>query len=323
MRNGMRERLAHMTDEELLTIVGDSTDQGWGAAGTALVDGTPVFLKRLPLTQLELEHPRSTKNRYRLPTYYSYGVGSAGFTSWRELAAHEATSELAGFPELLHQRVMPRTAAVRELPWSREQYVQYWRGSAAIGRFIAARDAAPQEIWVVLDHYPYAAQPWLLDNQQAIDEILRQVFEHVEELRELGIVHFDVHLNNVVGDGTTWHLTDFGLAMAQTFELTATERAFLDRHRYYDYANLLASLAYLLSAALGQTTNLRRLAASIDTLDDLAVRYDPAVKAALRRYRAPIMYMVDWWLRMRRPTKRSTYDDGEMRDLLRAAGIRT
>jgi hypothetical protein len=255
--------------------------------------------------------------------YYAYGVGSAGFTSWRELATHEATSKCAGFPELLHQRVMPRTAPARVLPWSREQYVEYWRGSAAIARFMAARDAATQEIWVVLDQHPHTAQSWLLDNQHAIDDLLGQVFERVEELHALGIVHFDVHLNNIVGDGATWHLTDFGLAMAHTFELTATERAFLDRHRYYDHANLLASLAYLLSVALGQTMNLRRLAASIDTLDDLPVRYDPAIKAALRRYRAPIMYMVDWWMRMRRPSKRSTYDDREMRVLLRACGVPT
>src|SRR4051812_35481420 len=164
--------LAQMTDDELLTIVGESTDQGWGAAGAATVDGSTVFLKRLPLTQVEVDHPRSTKNRYRLPTYYSYGVGSAGFTSWRELASHEATSGLPGFPLLLHQRVMPRSAPPRALPFTREQYVAYWRGSAAIGRFMDARDAAPKEIWVVTDHHPHVAQAWLVDNQEAIDDLL-------------------------------------------------------------------------------------------------------------------------------------------------------
>jgi hypothetical protein len=312
-----------MTDDELLSIVGESTDQGWGAAGVASLGGAPVFLKRLPLTQVEVDHPGSTKNRFRLPTYYSYGLGSAGFTSWRELAVHQATSGLLGFPQLLHHRVMPRTARARELPWSREQYVAYWRGSAAIGRFIEARDAAPSEIWIVTDHHPHVAHTWLLDNQHAIDELLAQIFSCIEQLHGLGIVHFDVHLRNVVGNGSAWRLTDFGLAMGEGFELTATERHFLERHRHYDHANLLVSLLYLLADPLDRMPSLRRLAASIDALDDLPVQYDPAIKAALRRYRGPILYMVDWWLRMRRPTKRSTYDDREMRELLRAAGVST
>jgi hypothetical protein len=315
--------LARMSNDELLTIVGESVDQGWGAAGAASVNGSTVFLKRLPLTQLEADHPGSTRNRFRLPTYYSYGVGSAGFTSWRELAVHEATSGLDGFPELLHHRVMPRTAPERALPWSREQYVEYWRGSTAIGRFMAARDAAPEEIWVVVDHHPHVAQPWLLDNQHAIDELLAQVFTRIDQLHELGIVHFDVHLNNVVGDGSTWRLTDFGLAMGDGFDLTATERTFLDRHRWYDHANLLVSLMYLLAGDFPPPVNLRRLAAHLDALDDLPAHYDPAIKATLHRYRAPILYMVDWWSRMRRPSKRSTYDDREMRALLRAAGVPT
>src|SRR4051794_1736686 len=115
--------LALMTDDELLTIVGESTDQGWGAAGAATVDGSTVFLKRLPLTQVEVDPPRSPKTRFRLPTSSPSGAGPAGFTSGRELAVHEATTGLPGFPRLLHQRVMPRTAPARALPWTREQYV--------------------------------------------------------------------------------------------------------------------------------------------------------------------------------------------------------
>src|SRR4051812_17583845 len=82
-------------------------------------DGVPVFLKRLPLTDVEVEHPGSTRNWFKLPTYYSYGVGSAGFGSWREVVAHRVTTGVPGFPELLHDRVMPRTALPRQdLPWT-------------------------------------------------------------------------------------------------------------------------------------------------------------------------------------------------------------
>jgi len=61
-----------------------------------------------------------------LPTFYSYGVGSAGFGAWRELAALQAMSGVRGFPVHLHHRVMLRRSAPRSLPWSETEYVDYW-----------------------------------------------------------------------------------------------------------------------------------------------------------------------------------------------------
>ena len=63
------------------------------------------------------------------------------YDQWREVAGHEATTGTPGFPTLLHTRVMPRTAMPRVLPWSGEHYVDYWRGNAAIGRYIPGADA--------------------------------------------------------------------------------------------------------------------------------------------------------------------------------------
>lgn len=317
----LRERLAAMPDQELLACVPHrSTDQGWGAAGTMTVHGEQVFLKRLPLSELEHAHPRSTRNRFRLPTWYSYGVGSAGFTSWRELAAHEATSDLAGFPTLLHSRVLPRTAPSRDLPFTDEQYVAYRNGNAAIGRFMAARHEAAHEIWIVLDHQALTAQPWLRDHPDACEDVLAQVFASIDRLQEAGIVHFDAHLNNVVGDGTAWHLTDFGLAMSTHFELSVAERRFLERHRSYDKALALVSLGYVLAAVIGGSSY-HDMARDLASLDDLPASVAPELVAALRRYRAVILYMADVLARLQRPTKRSTYDDAVVRDLLRSAGV--
>ena len=75
-------------------------------------DGTPVFVKSIPLTGAELANPGSTRNHYGLPPNFQYGVGSAGFGAYRELAAHMATTQWAldgtneHFP-LLHSRVLP------------------------------------------------------------------------------------------------------------------------------------------------------------------------------------------------------------------------
>jgi hypothetical protein len=312
-----RERLARMDDDELLALPHEAADHGWGAAGTSAVDGVPVFVKRLPLTDVELAHPRSTKNWFRLPTYYAYPMGSAGFGSWREVAAHEALAGVDGVPELLHWRVLPRASSPTEQPSTSDRYVAYWNGSRAIGRFMAARAAATHEVWMVLEHLPLLAGPCVLDDPAVIDDVLAAMLGTLDRLHEQGIWHFDVHLRNVVGDGATWRLTDLGLSNSHDFELGVAERRFLDRHRWFDHAILLGTLVALLSDAIAQGPRLRPVTAILDGSDD------GPLLAVLRRYRGPVLYMADWFDRMRRPTKRSTYDDTEMRDLLRAAGVPT
>src|SRR5258707_952567 len=56
---------------------------GWGRNHTIDLRGSKVFVKRVPVTDTELDNFFSTKNLYSLPTYYNYGVGSRGFW-WRK-----------------------------------------------------------------------------------------------------------------------------------------------------------------------------------------------------------------------------------------------
>jgi hypothetical protein len=46
----------------------------------------------------------------------------------------------------------------------------------------------------------------------------------------------------------------------------------------------------------------------------------PELRAAYARLRDPMLYMVEHFARMMRPSKRSRYDDATLRDLLRTAG---
>ncbi|HLB32770.1 MAG: hypothetical protein A3F67_09945 [Verrucomicrobia bacterium RIFCSPHIGHO2_12_FULL_41_10] len=76
---------------------------------------TLLFVKRIPLTDLERipENIMSTANLFDLPLYYQYGIGSKGFSAWRELAAHQMASNwvIAGkcphFPLLYGWRILP------------------------------------------------------------------------------------------------------------------------------------------------------------------------------------------------------------------------
>ncbi len=77
--------LAVMDDEQLGSLVDRSCVDGWGHSSAAtLPDGSSVFVKRLPLTEVEHARPHSTRNHFRLPSVYQYGVGAAGFGVWRD-----------------------------------------------------------------------------------------------------------------------------------------------------------------------------------------------------------------------------------------------
>lgn len=63
-----------------------------GIGGTSVqidIENITVFVKKVPITELELKPDNfmSTANIFNLPMCYQYGIGSAGFSTWRELAA--------------------------------------------------------------------------------------------------------------------------------------------------------------------------------------------------------------------------------------------
>jgi serine/threonine protein kinase len=199
--------------------------------------------------------------------------------------------------------------------------VRYWNGNEAIGRYMRARAAAAQEMWIVLEHVPHEVGPWLMANQHEVDGVLAQLFEAIGALHDRGITHFDSHLGNAVTDGSNVRLTDFGLAMAASFDLSPDELDMLDRHRHYDYGVLLGSLGLATALALGGYMPSGDLADRIDELGADGGPFDPAFAAALHRYREPITYMVEFFDRMRSPAKRSTYDDATFAARLEAAGV--
>ncbi|MFH8498127.1 hypothetical protein [Streptomyces coeruleorubidus] len=113
--------LALCGDAELRELVDAAVPLGTGIGGKSArmdVAGTTVFVKRVPLTDLERrpEHLRSTANVFELPAFCQYGVGGPGFGAWREVAVHTMTTnwvlsgQFQGFPLTYHWRVLPDEA---------------------------------------------------------------------------------------------------------------------------------------------------------------------------------------------------------------------
>ena len=89
--------LACLSNEKLKQILADAKPMHEGIGGKSAlisIDDTPVFVKKVPLTDLEQldQNFMSTANLFDLPLGYQYGVGSAGFGAWRELTTHIMTT---------------------------------------------------------------------------------------------------------------------------------------------------------------------------------------------------------------------------------------
>lgn len=352
-RGRLRRLLGSLDDDDLRALVPpDLASLGsWAWTGTVELDGTPLFVKRIPVADVEVEHWPSTRNHFGLPLRYQYGVGSAGFGAAREATMWGRASDWVdddvtdGFAALLHQRLLPRTGARWSVPLGRDAYVAHWGSDAAIASFVDARASGTHELWLVGEHLPHTCSSWLVDHQDRVDDVVDLILSALAVLRGHGSVHFDAHLANVVvdEDGTRACLVDLGLASGPELELDAAERAFLAAHRHFDVGEALFSLSIPVTRAyqalddhgqararrccgVGDSPDRRALlAALVDGAGRLAeeglVDVHPRYAAALARYRDVTLYVEDVLTAARLDASGTVYDDVELVARLTASGV--
>ncbi|MGI5122069.1 protein kinase family protein [Marinactinospora thermotolerans] len=249
-------RLSLSSDRRLGDVVASAAAVGSGIGGRSAevdIDGTRVFVKRVPLTDVEArpENVRSTANLFGLPLFYQYGVGSAGFGAWRELAVHTMTSawvldgEHEGFPLMYHWRVLPDSPPegfVDEFGGI-DGAVAHWEGSPAVRERLEAIGRSSHSLVLFLEHVPQTLGAWLSEHREnAAPAGAGSPCPRVEDalargaafMSSHGLVHFDAHFNNLLTDGQLICFADFGLALSSDFELSAAERRFLSDHLAYD-----------------------------------------------------------------------------------------
>lgn len=248
--------IAQMDNDQLrLLFTEGESDPGWGRNHTIAVEGIQVFVKRIPVTNLEVANQFSTRNLYNLPVYYNYGVGSAGFGLFRELVTHIKTTNwvLAGaienFPLLYHYRIIPATGKHGGVNLEEHKgYVTYWNNSEAVSQFILDRVNANHEALLFLEYIPFTLETWLLDNPDKLEMMIADMRTTIAFLRENGIIHFDAHWDNILTDGERPYLSDFGLTLDKQFALSQEEEAFFAQHRYYDDGEFLSGIGFQLGS---------------------------------------------------------------------------
>jgi serine/threonine protein kinase len=341
--------LSMMSDQQLRRLLkGTQMGSGWGKNYVAKVGGRKVFIKSIPLTDRELKNPFSTKNHFRLPLYYNYGVGSAGFGAYRELALHRKTTNwvLAGdckhFPLMHHYRILPKSEKTKKSSVRGAQYFKYWNNSKSIESYIKARAAAQYEIVIFLEFVPHRLNNWIKGNTGQFNRMSKQLLKTFSFLKENNVVHFDAHFGNILTDGQRVILTDFGLGLDLDFELSPKERAFCKLHKNYDYMEYIGCCSIFLWEAFKdlkkkqQQTFLTGL--SLENDEDLgaflkaamsnlrlcqkSLSIDPAIIRFLKKHRELIELSNGFFFELRHnPKKNTKYPHSKVKKLLSVNGL--
>ena len=120
-----------------------------------------------------------------------------------------------------------------------------WGDDAAIKGYMQDKIKARYELVLFIEHIPYALDQWLPKHPGSLQACLGELCSTIAFLASKGIIHFDAHFKNVLTDGRQIYLTDFGLALDQSFDLSPAEQTFYDQNLGYDYAEIALNIGHL------------------------------------------------------------------------------
>lgn len=237
---------------DLLATAQNSGKSIGGVTHTLDLLGTKIFVKKIRLTDLERlpENRHSTANLFELPMFYQYGIGSAGFGAWRELAVHTMTTnwvltgECPNFPLMYHWRILPSAHKdPTELELEKlEKDVHYWDDSEQVRTRLRAILDASSEIVIFMEFFPETVDAWLTkklqlnndDSDKACLMVQAEQQKVMTFMNQRGLLHFDAHFKNILTEGEQLYFSDFGLAISTQFELSAEEIRFFQLNQSYD-----------------------------------------------------------------------------------------
>lgn len=320
-------QLARCDDRALGALVDAAVPLGSGIGGkSALLEiaGTPVFVKRVPLTDLERQpdRVRSTANVFGLPAFCQYGIGGPGFGAWRELAAHTMTTDWVragryeGFPLMYHWRVLPDATSLPAELADVEKVVAFWGGGPGIRRRLEELQCSSASIALFLEYVPENLHQWLGRQMAAGAEAAVRACAMVERELEAGtsfmngrgLLHFDAHFENILTDGRRLFFTDFGLSLSSRFELSQEEADFFDRHESYDRRYTMSFLVnWLVTDLYGYGRDEREAQVRAYARGERPTGFPEAVATILARDAPLTAVMADFFRKLRLDSRKTPY----------------
>ncbi|WP_424863173.1 protein kinase family protein [Streptomyces sp. MMS24-I29] len=334
--------LALCSDLELRDLVDAAEPMGSGIGGTSAllnIGGTPVFVKRVPLSDLERqpENVRSTANLFELPAFSHFGVGfigGPGFGAWRELAVHTMTTnwvlaqDYEGFPLMYHSRVLPHPGqSLPEELADVEKAVTYWGGGSEVRRRIEALRDSSASIALFLEYIPQNLHDWLGAQAKAGDEaaeracamVVRQLQDGTSFMNARSLLHFDAHFQNILTDGEHLFFADYGLAISSRFDLSKEEADFFAEHQTYDRCYSVTHLViWLITALYGYKGEERNAFIHACAQGEHPKGIPPQVAAILTHHAPLAAVMTDFYRQFQMESRQTLYP---MEEIGRIGGL--
>ena len=334
--NKISNTLTCMSNKQLEHLLADGKAMHKGIGGTSLqieIDHTPVFVKKVPITDLELqpENYMSTANIFNLPMCYQYGIGSTGFGAWRELAAHVMTTnwvitgQCPNFPIMYHWRILedPGSKSISdEKQIALEKDTAYWENNASINSRLKAIALATHHTYLFLEFIPNQLYGWLnkqlSTNENAAINAVRLVESQMQTtnyfMASQKFLHMDAHFENILTDGKQLYYSDFGLALSDKFTLSNIEHHFAKDNADYDYASGSSNLMHtVLTSYLGKDDWSVSLAKF--TNDEFGTQIPTKVKELLSRHHGIAVKMDEFYKAIQRD-KSTPLPSGNLKELL-------
>lgn len=328
------KHLNTLSDSELLSLLkqGTSLQSGWGSTIKLEIYGIPIFVKQVPLNEIEgkPQNIKSTENLFNLPVHYQYGVGSGGFSVWRELLAHIMSTEwvLAGesqnFPLMYHWRILEKFQEKKSFDEDEfKKYVAYWENSSAIGERVKANHQAPKNVVIFIEYIPETLKSWLgkesKNGNAALDKAIKMVEQNLQEtvlfLSKKQMLHFDAHFHNILTDGERLYFSDFGLAISSQFALSKEELQFFQTHSNYDCYYVATKLTNWIAAnSFGKdyVDKILKLYAEGKKPDSLPTSLTPFLSSILKHYAPIAVKMNHFFELLTKHTKETPYPKAEL-----------
>lgn len=250
--NKTKDILHYTSTTDLIKLVFKGiVGQGYGINSIIDVNDTKIFTKTIPVTKIDLENMYNTSNIHNLPTYYNYGVGSAGFGCWRELAFHIKASnwvidnKCPNFPILYHYRIIENKTVATKFDKYKFNKInfEYWSSNENIELYIKNRSNTNHFIVICLEYFPLTLNKTNIIKEN-VDWYQKQILTIILFLKKQKVIHFDAHPGNLVTDEKILILTDFGLVLDKSFSLSKQEISFFNRNTDYDKATLISNISY-------------------------------------------------------------------------------